>query len=240
MNELQESTLKDLALCIKASQMVDEQNNIIEKENIYIRDKVIKNIRRNALIYRLVIFILFFLLLSSIYLKFRYVLLGLIVYIIYFIRIKKYSKNNPAFLNSMKYSFTRNRLIHKNHFTSSINRINEANKVKNEVATVLNDIDIYKRIPEKYCNAYAAAKMYDYFLTYRADNLKEAINLFELEEHQSRLEAKQDYIIKQNDQIQIDVLASRYASELAARESQKAKSTASTASFISFMNLLKK
>lgn len=81
MNELQESTLKDLALCIKASQMVDEQNNIIEKENIYIRDKVIKNIRRNALIYRLVIFILFFLLLSSIYLKFRYVLLGLIVYI---------------------------------------------------------------------------------------------------------------------------------------------------------------
>lgn len=127
------------------------------------------------------------------------------MYIIYFIRIKKYSKNNPAFLNSIKYSFTRNRLIHKNHFTSSINRINEANKVKNEVATVLNEIDIYKRIPEKYCNAYAASKMYDYFLTYRADNIKEAINLFELEEHQSRLETKQDYIIKQNDQIQIEM-----------------------------------
>ncbi len=142
MNELQESTLKDLALCIKASQTVDKQNNIIKEENNYIRDKVIKNIRRNALIYRLVIFILFFLLLSSIYLKFRYVLLGLIVYIIYFIRIKKYSKNNPDFLDSMKYSFTRNRLIHNNHFTSSINRINEANKVKNEVATVLNEIDI--------------------------------------------------------------------------------------------------
>lgn len=50
--------------------MVNEQNNIIDEENIYIRDKVIKIIRRNALIYRLVIFILFFLLLSSIYLKF--------------------------------------------------------------------------------------------------------------------------------------------------------------------------
>ncbi len=47
--------------------------------------------------------------------------------------------------------------------------------------------------------------MYDYFLTYRADNIKEAINLFELEEHQSRLEAKQDYIIKPNDQIQIEM-----------------------------------
>ncbi|MCH4443609.1 hypothetical protein MKR46_06435 [Staphylococcus haemolyticus] len=161
------------------------------------------------------------------------------MYIIYFIRIKKYSKNNPAFLNSMKYSFTRNRLIHKNHFTSSNNRINEANKVKNEVATVLNEIDIYKRISEKYCNAYAASKMYDYFLTYRADNIKEAINLFELEEHQSRLEAKQDYIIKQNDQIQIDVLASRYTAELAARESRKAKISASNASLNSFLNLLK-
>lgn len=50
MNEPQESTLKDLALCIKASQMVNEQNNIIDEENIYIRDKVIKIIRRNALI----------------------------------------------------------------------------------------------------------------------------------------------------------------------------------------------
>ncbi|PNN29952.1 hypothetical protein RES5_000790 [Staphylococcus haemolyticus] len=58
MNEPQESTLKDLALCIKASQMVNEQNNIIEEENIYIRDKVIKIIRRNALIYRLVIFLI--------------------------------------------------------------------------------------------------------------------------------------------------------------------------------------
>ena len=55
MNEPQESTLKDLTLCIKASQMVNEQNNIIDEENIYIRDKVIKIIRRNTLIYRLVI-----------------------------------------------------------------------------------------------------------------------------------------------------------------------------------------
>ncbi|MCI2773877.1 hypothetical protein [Staphylococcus petrasii] len=60
MNELQENTLKDLALCIKASQTVNEQNNIIKEENEYIRNRVIKTIRRNAYIHRLIVFILFF------------------------------------------------------------------------------------------------------------------------------------------------------------------------------------
>ncbi|MCI2773878.1 hypothetical protein [Staphylococcus petrasii] len=98
---------------------------------------------------------------------------------------------------------------------------------------------MYQRIPEKYTNSYAAAKMYEYFITFRADNLKEAINLFELEEHQARLEAKQDYIIKQNDQIQMDVLAAKYASEIAGHQAKKAKSAASSSSTYSFLNLLK-
>lgn len=240
MNELQESTLKDLALCIKASQKIKEQEAIVKAENGNISYGVIKNIRNNFCLTRLLPAILF----TCLFLNFNdnilYLLIAIYFYVVYYLGLKKYSVYNQETCFTNKYLNKKEKLLKKNSFSNSIARIEEATKVKNEVATVLNEIDIYKRIPEKYCNAYAAAKMYDYFLTFRVDNLKEAINLFELEEHQSRLEAKQDYIIKQNDQIHIDVLASKYASELAARESQKAKSAASTASFISFMNLLKK
>ncbi|MHB7935619.1 hypothetical protein [Staphylococcus haemolyticus] len=240
MNELQESTLKDLALCIKASQTIKEQESIIKAENGNISYGVIKNIRNNLLLTRLIPAILFSCLFFYFSYNFLYLLIAISFYVVYYFGLKKYSVYNRETCSTDNYLNKKEKLLKKKSFPNSIARIKEATRVKNEVITVLDEIGMYKRIPEKYCNAYAAAKMYDYFLTYRADNLKEAINLFELEEHQSRLEAKQDYIIKQNNQIQIDVLASRYAAELAACESQKAKSAASTASINSFLNLLKK
>ena len=54
----------------------------------------------------------------------------------------------------------------------------------------------------------------------RADTLKEAINLYETESHQARMEGQQQQILSTVTQTSVDAKAAKYASELAASNSQ--------------------
>lgn len=102
-----------------------------------------------------------------------------------------------------------------NHFNKKINkRINEENKkivARNEqlkiqeqsILTELQQIQIIYResigqwYPENYCSLDAAEFFYNVINNYRADSIKEAINLYETHMHQQRVENNQQQAIKQ-------------------------------------------
>ena len=58
--------------------------------------------------------------------------------------------------------------------------------------------------------------MFSYLYNQRADTLKEAINLYETESHQARMEGQQQQILSTVTQTSVDAKAAKYASELAA------------------------
>ncbi|MBQ7973212.1 MAG: hypothetical protein IJ291_07145 [Lachnospiraceae bacterium] len=65
-----------------------------------------------------------------------------------------------------------------------------------EMNQIINDNkDVLFVIPEKYRYAHAVAFMLEYLQTLRADNFKEAINLYEEEMHRIRMEQGQQQII---------------------------------------------
>ena len=57
--------------------------------------------------------------------------------------------------------------------------------------------------------------MFSYLYNQRADTLKEAINLYETESHQARMEGQQQQILSTVTQTSVDAKAAKYASELA-------------------------
>ena len=85
-----------------------------------------------------------------------------------------------------------------NYYSKNIERLNE--KIKkadlkikrtNEELILIkeNATYIYTLLPERYANTYAAKKLIEYIRTFRADNLKEAIKLYENEEAEKNKEA---------------------------------------------------
>lgn len=77
-----------------------------------------------------------------------------------------------------------------------------------------------QRIPKSYTHIHALRSMFNYLYNQRADNLKEAINLYETESHQARMEGQQKQILSTVTQTSVDAKAAKYASELAATNSQ--------------------
>lgn len=82
----------------------------------------------------------------------------------------------------------------------------ENEMVKEQEQTVLNNLNNVRReyqervgywYPENYCTLDAAEFFLDAVKNYRADNIKEAINLYETTLHQKRLEANQQQAMKE-------------------------------------------
>ena len=82
----------------------------------------------------------------------------------------------------------------------------ENEMVKEQEQTVLNNLNNVRReyrervgywYPENYCTLDAAEFFLDAVKNYRADNIKEAINLYETTLHQRRLEANQQQAMKE-------------------------------------------
>lgn len=77
-----------------------------------------------------------------------------------------------------------------------------------------------QRIPKAYTHIHSLRSMFSYLYNQRADTLKEAINLYETESHQARMEGQQQQILSTVTQTSVDAKAAKYASELAASNSQ--------------------
>ena len=86
-----------------------------------------------------------------------------------------------------------------------IDKKNESIKI-NEEQPILNDLQkvqveyreyLSSWYPENYCSVDAVEFFYNTIKNYRADSLKEAINLYETALHQRRVEANQEQSIKQ-------------------------------------------
>ena len=73
-----------------------------------------------------------------------------------------------------------------------------------------------QRIPKAYTHIHSLRSMFSYLYNQRADTLKEAINLYETESHQARMEGQQQQILSTVTQTSVDAKAAKYASELAA------------------------
>ena len=75
----------------------------------------------------------------------------------------------------------------------------EYEKIENEIAEEIGAEywNATKIIPEKYLYADCVYALHDYLINGRADSLKEAINLYEEEQHRLRVEGKQNMLEKQ-------------------------------------------
>lgn len=212
-----EALLDDLALIARSSEEVSENNRVINNGHRAIDEYVYKTFKRqiNYVLIGAIIFALF--ILPKVIFGFTLPFLVLVVSIVVCTYCKKaLDKSSSLFHKSSIYKSRQSKLKESRFVQDNEKMISDAAQKNNQISQSLAESGVFSRIPEQYANYRAAAKMFTYIYNLRADTLKEAINLFELEEHQERMEAKQDHIINKTEEAAMHARAAAIEASLAA------------------------
>lgn len=217
-----EQTLHDLGFLINAHQkVIAEQDTIRACRNTIANEKEAinyKHRRKQMIILNWVCLPLLFF--TFIGWKFFVILL------IYIILFKKFKLKPFA---TKKYKNEMNELEN----TVVIPRLNQIKNSEQLIPRINNLIlqsSEYQRIPNSYSHLNALVNLFIYLRDGRADNLKEAINLYETEQHRARMEQNQQVMISNTEQAAIDAYAARQNSEIAAAQSADAVNNSRKAS----------
>ncbi|AIF45549.1 hypothetical protein [Virgibacillus sp. SK37] len=230
MELTKEQLLDDFSVLALSNKEVVKNDNIINSNNKAINEHIHKSLKKQLNVFLLAsVFLLIFILPYVIGTPVSFVL---IVVFFFAIRYCKKSLDNPNsfFGKSSFYSNQRSKILNKNAMQEKLKLIDTATQRNNQINQSLNEAGIFMRIPEQYTTYKASVKIFTYLFNSRADTLKEAINLFMQEEHQERMEAKQDYIINKTEQAAMDARAARIEASIAAAASQSAASYSQQAS----------
>lgn len=203
MSQSKEQLMTDIALLIKAHDQKEFQNKLIRQEEREINHLTLKQVKKkNRLMLLLpslvIIFISMFIFHSSGLLG-----IGLILLVVWFFKNKNIQPENKSITKSKGYKKAKEEL-----------------KDQPEIHQTVVASNAQQRIPKSYTHIHALRSMFNYLYNQRADNLKEAINLYETESHQARMEGQQKQILSTVTQTSVDAKAAKYASELAATNSQ--------------------
>lgn len=219
MNNSKEQLMSDIALMIKGKTQIQNCNNTINKENNKLRKMTLNNIKRKNMLFfllpALAIIILSIILFHSVGLFF----IGAIVFGVWIFQNKKIKNPSKHFLTSNRYENAQKEVFEQDSAKLALQNIRSNQSTLSEINQTLNASGVYNRIPNSYSNIDALSAMFNYLYNQRADTLKEAINLFETESHQARLEGQQKHILSKVTETSIDARAARCASNLAATNS---------------------
>lgn len=230
MDNTKEQLMSDIALMIKGHNQIQTCNQTINKENKKIHNMILNHIKRKNMLFLLLpglaVMILSILLFHSVSLF----CIGIFIMIAWFTQNKKVKKPSKNFINSNRYSNAQQEIHAQPEAQNALQHIRDNKNIITEVNQTLNTSGVYSRIPSAYSHITALSSMFNYLYNHRADSLKEAINLFETESHQARMEGQQQQILSKVTQTSIDARAAKYASNLAATNSAASAHWANQAS----------
>lgn len=220
MSQSKEQLMTDIALLIKAHDQKEFQNKLIRQEEREIKHLTLKQVKKkNRLMLLLpslvIIFISMFIFHSSGLLG-----IGLILLVVWFFKNKNIHPENKSITKSKGYKKAKEELKDQPEIQQYQQNIQRHQNTITEIHQTVVASNAQQRIPKSYTHIHALRSMFNYLYNQRADNLKEAINLYETESHQARMEGQQKQILSTVTQTSVDAKAAKYASELAATNSQ--------------------
>ena len=139
-------------------------------------------------------------------------MIGLILLIVWFVKNKNIRPENKSITKSKGYKKLKDQPDIQQHQHNIQRHQHTLTDIHHTVAAS----KAQQRIPKAYTHIHSLRSMFSYLYNQRADTLKEAINLYETESHQARMEGQQQQILSTVTQTSVDAKAAKYASELAA------------------------
>lgn len=213
MYQTKEQLMSDIALLIKAHDQKEFQNKLIRQEEQEIKHLTLKQVKKKNMLILLLPSLVMILISLFIYHSTSLMMIGLILLIVWFVKNKNIRPENKSITKSKGYKKAEKELKDQpdiqrhQHTLTDIHHTVAASKAQ-------------QRIPKAYTHIHSLRSMFSYLYNQRADTLKEAINLYETESHQARMEGQQQQILSTVTQTSVDAKAAKYASELAASNSQ--------------------
>ena len=147
-------------------------------------------------------------------------MIGLILLIVWFVKNKNIRPENKSITKSKGYKKAEKELKDQPDIQQHQHNIQRHQHTLTDIHHTVAASKAQQRIPKAYTHIHALRSMFSYLYNQRADTLKEAINLYETESHQARMEGQQQQILSTVTQTSVDAKAAKYASELATSNSQ--------------------
>lgn len=234
LSENKQLLLNDLATLIVANEATNKElrliNNLQAANQGIIEKGLKKQLSKTLLLPLIIIFaiaafpipiinpLLYFIFPSSV------ILLIMVVLLVAYLYSRKALKNkNSKFRKSSYFGKLIHNIMQQDITIQNNNqRIAKSKQVISEIQQELYNQGIFERIPKQYTTPKAVIKMFTYVYNQRADTLKEAINLFEQEEHQERMEQKQDAILRASERAEVEARAARINAAIAAASAEQA------------------
>lgn len=241
LNEDKQLLLNDLATLIVANEEISKESrqiNQLRAANYEIVEKVLKKQMSKILLFPLIILfviaafpipiinpLLYFIFPSTVIL-----LIMIVLSVAYFYSRKALKNKNSKLRNSSYFDKLIQNIMQKDITIQNNNQlIANSKQVNSKIQQELYNLGIFDRIPKQYTTPKAAIKIFTYIYNHRADTLKEAINLFEQEEYQERMEGKQDAILKAAERAEVAARVASMNSAIAAYGSNLAVGYAKSA-----------
>lgn len=187
-NKSRTELLNILGYCINTIKSINDVYNYMsrEKQKIYNRSMATYYTLRKKIFIAIAVIVVLIYSFASQRNADDYVCILAIVSVIVILIIRKYYDKKSIKKSNLEY----NNVIFPNN--------------KNKIISLQNDeiyLEYQRLIPNKYFSLEKLEILYSYVSQYRADTLKEAINIFEDESHKLRLEEQQNVLISQQEQI---------------------------------------
>lgn len=220
MYQTKEQLMSDIALLIKAHDQKEFQNKLIRQEEQEIKHLTLKQVKKKNMLILLLPSLVMILISLFIYHSTSLMMIGLILLIVWFVKNKNIRPENKSITKSKGYKKAEKELKDQPDIQQHQHNIQRHQHTLTDIHHTVAASKAQQRIPKAYTHIHALRSMFSYLYNQRADTLKEAINLYETESHQARMEGQQQQILSTVTQTSVDAKAAKYASELATSNSQ--------------------
>lgn len=220
MYQTKEQLMSDIALLIKAHDQKEFQNKLIRQEEQEIKHLTLKQVKKKNMLILLLPSLVMILISLFIYHSTSLMMIGLILLIVWFVKNKNIRPENKSITKSKGYKKAEKELKDQPDIQQHQHNIQRHQHTLTDIHHTVAASKAQQRIPKAYTHIHSLRSMFSYLYNQRADTLKEAINLYETESHQARMEGQQQQILSTVTQTSVDAKAAKYASELATSNSQ--------------------
>lgn len=220
MHQTKEQLMSDIALLIKAHDQKEFQNKLIRQEEQKIKHLTLKQVKKKNMLMLLLPSLVMILISLFIYHSSNLMIIGFILLIVWFVKNKNIRPENKSITKSKGYKKAEEELKNQPDIQQHQHNIQRHQHTLTDIRHTVTASKVQQRIPKAYTHIHALRSMFSYLYNQRADTLKEAINLYETESHQARMEGQQQQILSTVTQTSVDAKAAKYASELATSNSQ--------------------
>lgn len=215
MYQTKEQLMSDIALLIKAHDQKEFQNKLIRQEEQEIKHLTLKQVKKKNMLILLLPSLVMILISLFIYHSTSLMMIGLILLIVWFVKNKNIRHENKSITKSKGYKKAEKELKDQPDIQQHQHNIQRHQHTLTDIHHTVAASKAQQRIPKAYTHIHSLRSMFSYLYNQRADTLKEAINLYETESHQARMEGQQQQILSTVTQTSVDAKAAKYASELA-------------------------